>query len=120
MTVPSQLVDAYFIALGVVTGGSLVGALGRLLTGGMPMAAVSDLAERLKPWAVLADLGGTFATLKTLETGLLGGHLMTVARQMAVLASTLVLGLVLGASLTLALVGHRLETLMWRGSPSSP
>jgi len=84
---PSQLVDAFFIALGVVTGGSLVGALGSLLTGGMPMTAVSDLAERLKLWAVLAALGGTFATLKTLETGLLGGHLMTVARQMALLAS---------------------------------
>ncbi|MEW6082297.1 MAG: YtrH family sporulation protein [Bacillota bacterium] len=87
MTVPSQLVDAYFIALGVVTDGSLVGALGRLLTGGMPMAAVSDLTERLKLWAVLAALGGTFATLKTLETGLLGGHLMTVAHQMSILAS---------------------------------
>lgn len=87
MNAPHQLVHAFFIALGVVLGGSTVGALGTLITGGMPMTTMGILAERLKLWAMVAALGGTFATLKTLESGLLGGQMTTVARQIAFLLS---------------------------------
>lgn len=58
----SDLTYAFFISLGVVTGGSIIGALACALTGDLPMQTVAVLAERLKIWGMVVSLGETFST----------------------------------------------------------
>lgn len=65
-----EIVHTFCVALGVVTGGALMGALGAT-------------ASRLKSWAMVAALGVTFESIRYLETGFLHGQLRTVARQCA-------------------------------------
>lgn len=96
----------FLIALGVVVGGALVGALAAILTNRPPLHLMVDLAERLKIWALVSALGGTFGTIRALESGLFGGQLGVVARQ-----STIVLSAFLGAHL-----GYLLITYLARGS----
>jgi len=83
----SDLTYAFFISLGVVTGGSIIGALACALTGDLPLHTVAVLAERLKIWGMVAALGGTFSTIRNIETGILGGQLKVVAKQSLFLLS---------------------------------
>lgn len=73
---------AFSVALGILVGGSLAGGTIAALTSGLPARAALALAERLKLWAMVAALGGTFDTLRALESGVFGGHLGLVARQL--------------------------------------
>lgn len=102
----NTLILDFLIALGVVVGGATIGALSALFTYRPPLHVMADLAERLKIWALVAALGGTFSTIRTLETGLFGGQLGVVARQ-----ATIVLSAFAGAHL-----GYTLITLIARGS----
>jgi hypothetical protein len=101
----NTLILDFLIALGVVVGGSTIGALSALITFRPPLHVMADLAERLKIWALVAALGGTFSTIRTLETGLFGGQLGVVARQV-----TIILSAFLGAHL-----GYTLIILIARG-----
>lgn len=96
----------FLIALGVVVGGSAIGALSALLTFRPPLHVMADLAERLKIWGLVAALGGTFSTIRTLESGLFTGQLGVVARQL-----TIILSAFLGAHL-----GYTLITIIAKGS----
>lgn len=71
----------FFIALGVVIGGSTIGTLSTLITGRPPLYTMADLASRLKIWALVAALGGTFSTIRALESGFLGGQITVVLKQ---------------------------------------
>jgi len=95
----------FLIALGVVVGGSAIGSLSALITDQPPLHTMADLAERLKIWALVAALGGTFPTIRALEHGLFEGQLGVVARQV-----TIILSAFLGAHL-----GYTLITLLARG-----
>ncbi|MGI6365088.1 MAG: YtrH family sporulation protein [Bacillota bacterium] len=95
----------FLIALGVVVGGSAMGALGALLTQRPPLHIMADLAERLKIWGLAAALGGTFSTIRALESGLFAGQLGVVARQV-----TIILSAFLGAHL-----GYLLISILARG-----
>lgn len=95
----------FLIALGVVVGGSALGSLSALLTFRPPLHVMADLAERLKIWGLVAALGGTFPTIRTLESGLFDGQLGVVARQV-----TIILSAFLGAHL-----GYTLIQLVARG-----
>jgi len=68
-----DLVLSFFIALGVVLGGSLMSGVSTVITGGLPLHAMQVVAGRLKLWGTIAALGGAFATFRSLETGLIGG-----------------------------------------------
>jgi hypothetical protein len=67
------LVLDFFVALGIVLGGSIIGAIGALLTHRPPMTTMVKLADDLKIWALVAALGGTMDTLKVFDTGVFGG-----------------------------------------------
>ncbi len=71
----------FFIALGVVVGGATIGTLSTLLTGRPPLYTMADLASKLKIWAMVAALGGTFSTIRAIESGFLGGQLSVVIKQ---------------------------------------
>ncbi len=72
----------YFIALGVVLGGSLLGGVGAFLADRAPMDAMLGLSEQLKIWALVAALGGTFDTIRAFETNILGGQIGQVGQQL--------------------------------------
>jgi hypothetical protein len=68
----------FFVALGVVLGGAIIGAIGAVLTHNPPMTTMYRLADQLKIWALVAALGGTMDTLKVFDTGLFGNEQMAV------------------------------------------
>lgn len=77
-----DLVSAFFTPMGVVVGGSLFSAMAAILTGKLPVTTMLRTAEDLKLWAILAALGGTFSTIRSLEGGIITGQLDLVGRQL--------------------------------------
>ncbi len=73
------------MALGVSLGGSLLGALGAILTHRPPITTMNNLAADLKIWAIAAALGGTFSLIKTIEAGVLEKQLFTILKQLILL-----------------------------------
>lgn len=78
----SDLVHAFFMPMGMVVGGSLFSAAAAVLTGRLPVTTMLRTAEDLKFWAILASLGGTLTTIRSLEGGILTGRLDLVGRQL--------------------------------------
>lgn len=76
-----------FISFGVILGGTLVGSLGAVFAGQSPGHSMVELAGKLKIWALVSALGGTFDTLKAIEAGFLGMHLNAVAKQVLLILS---------------------------------
>ncbi|OWZ84696.1 YtrH family sporulation protein [Natranaerobius trueperi] len=100
----STLILNFFIALGVVIGGSLIGSLGAGIGGKPPLQTMMNIAERLKIWALVAALGGTFTTIKELEMGFLGGQLHTVIKQLIFIFAAF-LGAHIGVIIITLLIG---------------
>ncbi len=82
-----QLLLNIFIALGVMLGGSLFGALAALLSGGEPLKEMVILSEKLKIWAIVVALGGTFTSFEILDLGILKGEFRTVTKQVLYILS---------------------------------
>lgn len=76
-----NLVLNFFIALGVILGGSLFGSLAASLCGEAPLLTLINVAERIKIWAVAIALGGTFSSFRVLEQGLFRGEFKSLVRQ---------------------------------------
>lgn len=102
----ADIVRTFCVALGVVTGGALMGALGALFLGEPPLSALGQMATRLKIWAMVAALGGTFESIRYLESGFLHGQLRTAARQCTYIM-TAFLGAHLGYLLLRTVAGRR-------------
>ncbi len=82
-----QLLFNFFIALGVMLGGSLFGALAALLSGGEPLKTMAILSEKFKIWAIVVALGGTFSSFEILDLGILKGEIRTVTKQVLYILS---------------------------------
>ncbi|GAB7388648.1 hypothetical protein BSNK01_24860 [Bacillaceae bacterium] len=71
MTNPMSLLQAvinnFFVALGIVVGGSILGGLAAFLNQQPPMNAMESLADKLKIWGLVGTLGGTLDTFMQLE-----------------------------------------------------
>lgn len=100
----STLILDFFVAMGIVVGGSVVGALGAVLTHRPPMTAMLQLADQLKIWALVAALGGTMDTLKLIDNGVLAWQFRTALKQFCFLCSAF-LGCNVGFYLIKWLVG---------------
>lgn len=85
----ATLINCYFIALGVIVGGSLIGGIGAFLIGEPPLTMISRLASSLKIWAVLAAIGGTFDAIANFERGILGGETVDVFKQIMIIISAM-------------------------------
>jgi hypothetical protein len=80
------LVTTFFIALGVILGGSVLGALaGFLSAGNPPFYTIVELAEKLKIWALVSALGGSFTAFRVIEIGFLSGQPAEIIKQMALI-----------------------------------
>lgn len=83
------LIIAFFVAIGVVVGGSLIGSIGAFLTNEPPLKTMAQLANSLKIWALVAAIGGTFDMITSLERGLFYGTPTEVVKQILLVMSAM-------------------------------
>jgi hypothetical protein len=88
----------FFVAFGVILGGCFLGGLGAFVAGQPPMAVMSNLAEKLKIWAVVAAIGGTVDTLSLIERNFFDGYHGEIMKQIIYIFSAF-LGAYLGTLL---------------------
>ncbi|WP_126425602.1 YtrH family sporulation protein [Brevibacillus marinus] len=77
----AQVVLTFFIAYGIVVGGSITGGIGAFLTEKMPLWYTAELAKQLKIWGLVGALGGTFDSFMQIEK-IFDGQLSPVLRQL--------------------------------------
>jgi len=77
----ATFIHCFFIAFGVVIGGSVIGSIGDFATGDAPLTSISRIAERLRIWAIVAAIGGTFDAIANFERGLFGGSTFDIVKQ---------------------------------------
>lgn len=78
---------AFCTALGVILGGALIGSLSALVTPESPFYRMQKLAGDMKLWAVVVALGGTWPTLRAMDSGIFRGDIATLLRQLAMLTA---------------------------------
>lgn len=77
----STLVQCYFIAFGVMIGGSLIGSIGSFAVGEAPFTQISRIAKSLRIWAIVAAIGGTFDAIYSFERGFFEGSTIDIVKQ---------------------------------------
>ncbi|MFX3623929.1 MAG: YtrH family sporulation protein [Ectobacillus sp.] len=77
----SLLITSYFIAFGVMLGGSLIGGIGSFLVGEPPFTMIKRFSENLRIWAMVAAIGGTFDTFYSFERGIFLGETKDIIKQ---------------------------------------
>jgi hypothetical protein len=77
----SLLITSYFIAFGVMLGGSLLGGLGSFLAGEPPLTMINRFSQSLRIWALVAAIGGTFDTFYSFERGIFQGETRDIIKQ---------------------------------------
>lgn len=82
-------INSYFIALGVILGGSIIGGLGAYLAGEPPLSTIYSLANKLKIWALVAAIGGTFDAFYSFERGFFEGETRDVVKQVLLIISAM-------------------------------
>lgn len=81
--------NSFFIALGVLVGGTLVGGMAAFFTNQPPLTTMVRLSESLRIWAIVAALGGTFDTVYSFERGLFHGETRDIIKQVLWIMSAL-------------------------------
>jgi len=77
----TTVVQNFFIAFGVVIGGSIFSGLGGLITGEPPLKSMMNIANSIKIWGVAIALGGTFSSFVIIEKGLFEGEIKSIVKQ---------------------------------------
>jgi hypothetical protein len=85
----ASLINCFFIAFGVVVGGSIIGGIGAFLAGEPPLTIISRLSRSLKIWAIVAAIGGTFDALNNFQRGLFNGVPLDVFKQILLIISAM-------------------------------
>ncbi|CAH8716177.1 YtrH family sporulation protein [Paenibacillus thiaminolyticus] len=75
------LID-FFIAFGVVLGGSILAGIGAVVALQSPVDTMQHISEQLKIWAVVAAVGGTIDPIRVIESNFLDGNLSPVFKQL--------------------------------------
>jgi hypothetical protein len=94
----TKAIHDFFVAFGVVIGGSLLAGIGALFTMQPPTHTMWVTAGNLKIWALVAAVGGTIDPLRVIESNFLDGHLSPAFRQI-ILILTAFLGAHMGTEL---------------------
>lgn len=84
----STIMLDFCVALGIVLGGSMVGAMGAMLMHHPPMKTMLDLAGQLRIWAMVAAVGGSMDALKIIGDGVWGFHFSSVTKQFTYLVAS--------------------------------
>ncbi len=85
----SLLIISYFIAFGVILGGSLIGGFGAFLIGKPALTYINQFAQNLRIWALVATIGGTFDTFYSFERSFFGGDMKDIVKQILLIFSQL-------------------------------
>lgn len=83
----NRIIPVFFIALGVVIGGTFIGSIGGILIRQSPLKIMVEIADDLKLYAILSGIGGTFTNLRLLEGVFFQGNLMIILQQILILLS---------------------------------
>lgn len=75
------LITSYFIAFGVMIGGSLIGGIGAFLVGKPPLTMINQFSQNLRIWALVAAIGGTFDTFYSFERSFFEGDMKDIVKQ---------------------------------------
>ncbi|MRX71743.1 sporulation protein [Bacillus lacus] len=82
-------INSYFIALGVLLGGTIIGGIGAYLAGEPPFQEMHRLSNVLKIWALVAAIGGTFDTFNSFERGIFEGATRDAVKQVFLIVSAM-------------------------------
>lgn len=85
----AAFIHCFFIAFGVIIGGSVIGSIGDFATGDAPLSSMTRLADRLRIWAIVAAIGGTFDAIANVEKGLLEGSTFDLLKQALLILSAM-------------------------------
>ncbi|MBM7572879.1 YtrH family sporulation protein [Aquibacillus albus] len=85
----SSMIQCYFIALGVIMGGALIGSIGAFATGEPPLTLMGRIANRLRIWAVVAAIGGTFDAISNFERGIFEGSTIDIVKQILLIITAM-------------------------------
>lgn len=101
-----KLLYIFFTSLGMIIGGTIIGAVSAVVTGHGPFRFMGNLAHELKIWAAVAAIGGTFSSLQALESGLLEGQFTLVVKQLGFIFSAFA-GAHVGYVLIMSVTGNK-------------
>ncbi len=104
LRVSREILLAFFSAFGVLVGGALCGSFAAFITKSSPFNMMRELVRVYRIWAIVVAIGGTFPTIRIIESGLFDGQLLALFRQLAIIVSAL-LGAYLGYWLIITLTG---------------
>jgi hypothetical protein len=77
----TKLALEFFIAFGIVLGGSLMGGISAVIFLESPSNTMERIAGNIKIWAMVAAVGGTIDPLRLIETHFLDGYLSPAIKQ---------------------------------------
>ncbi|WP_134699893.1 YtrH family sporulation protein [Ammoniphilus sp. YIM 78166] len=87
MTLLANVILHFFIAFGIVVGGSFMGAMGSFLVRQPPLSNMVALSEKLKIWGLVGALGGTFDSFMQIERVFSDGQLSDIIKQIILIIS---------------------------------
>lgn len=76
-----NIVQIFFIAFGVVLGGSLFAGISAIITDTPPVRAMMNMASSIKTWAMAIALGGSISSFSVLDKGLFEGEIKAFIKQ---------------------------------------
>ncbi len=80
-------IESYFIALGVILGGALLGGLAAFLTGKPLITEIIRISGIIKIWAIVTAIGGTFDAIDTIEKGIYDAGTKDLFKQILLIVS---------------------------------
>ncbi|ERI08599.1 YtrH family sporulation protein [Aneurinibacillus aneurinilyticus] len=80
----------FFVAFGIVLGGSILGGIAALLTRQPPFHTMYELAFKLKIWGMVGALGGTFDSFMQIERIFQEGDMSPVIKQIIFIVSAFI------------------------------
>jgi hypothetical protein len=83
----NDMIGNYFIAFGIVLGGSLLGGLAAFIACQPPLAKIQDLSSLLKIWGMVGALNGTFDSFMKIEHIFAEGSISPVIKQLIFIVS---------------------------------
>lgn len=76
-----SMIQNFFIAFGVVIGGSIFAGISAIITDNPPIKTMMNIASSIKIWAMAIAMGGTISSFSIIDKGLFEGEFRSFVRQ---------------------------------------